>query len=89
MLLLAADSYSLPRSIAQVVDFITPTIQPFAKMVNARRPSSLTPAKRADLSATGPVGCDVVTTPDCLKTLYNITYTPIAPDQNTLGIGKC
>lgn len=46
--------------------------------------------KRKNVGSTaGPVDCDVTTTPDCLKALYNMTYTPKATDRNTFGIGRC
>jgi len=32
-------------------------------------------------------GCDTTIVPNCLKTLYNMTYTPEATDRNTFGIG--
>ena len=32
-------------------------------------------------------GCDTTIVPNCLKTLYNMTYTPKATDRNTFGIG--
>jgi tripeptidyl-peptidase I len=62
-----------------------PTVQHHVKLTNPN--FSLPIAKRAEING-GPVGCDVATTPDCLKALYNMTYTPKATDRNTLGIGK-
>lgn len=81
----AADSYSLPPNIAEVVDIIMPTVQPHLKITNTGYPLPL--RKRADVgSVVGPIGCDIATTPDCLKALYNVTYTPTATDRNTFGI---
>jgi len=34
------------------------------------------------------VGCDTSVTPGCLKTIYNMTYTPKATDKNSFGISK-
>ena len=31
--------------------------------------------------------CDKIITPDCLRALYNINYTPVATDKNTFGVG--
>ena len=32
--------------------------------------------------------CDTQITPDCLRALYAVNYTPVATDQNTYGIGS-
>lgn len=32
--------------------------------------------------------CDQIITPDCLRALYNFSYTPVATDRNSYGIGK-
>jgi tripeptidyl-peptidase-1 len=32
--------------------------------------------------------CDQVITPDCLRALYNFSYTPVATDRNSYGIGE-
>lgn len=32
--------------------------------------------------------CDTMITPDCLRALYSVNYTPVATAQNTYGIGK-
>ncbi|KAG5646730.1 hypothetical protein DXG03_002412 [Asterophora parasitica] len=93
---IVSDSYSLPRSISAVVDFITPTIQPDVKLdevyTHARRQAGPAPeivhAKRA-ASATkpgAPTGCDTLVTPNCLRSLYNITYVPKATNRNTFGV---
>lgn len=31
--------------------------------------------------------CDTMITPDCLRALYSVNYTPVATDKNTYGIG--
>ena len=85
--LAACDSYSLPHDIAEVVDIITPTVQPNVKLTRVNR--LISSGKRAESNGAfnGPIGCDEAITPDCLKALYNMTYTPTATDRNTLGIG--
>lgn len=30
--------------------------------------------------------CDEIITPDCLRALYSVNYTPVATDINTYGI---
>ncbi|KAF8068813.1 subtilisin-like protein [Lyophyllum atratum] len=87
----ACDSYSLPRSISEVVDFITPTVQPNIKLgdIGTHRERSLAArrySKRAPEATDAPTGCDKVVTPDCIKALYNMTYVPKATDRNTFGI---
>lgn len=32
--------------------------------------------------------CDENITPDCLRALYSVNYTPVATDINSYGIGK-
>ena len=32
--------------------------------------------------------CDEMITPDCLRALYSVNYTPVATDVNTFGIGE-
>lgn len=31
--------------------------------------------------------CDTNITPDCLRALYSVNYTPVATDRNSFGIG--
>ncbi|RDB30132.1 Tripeptidyl-peptidase sed1 [Hypsizygus marmoreus] len=86
---IACDSYTLPRSIADVVDIITPTVQPNTKLAEVRRSlphngvSHEREVKRASVAVTG---CDKAVTPDCLKALYNMTYVPQATDRNSMAI---
>ncbi|KAG5636209.1 hypothetical protein H0H81_008767 [Sphagnurus paluster] len=86
---IASGSYSLPRSISDLVDFVTPTIQ---SDVGSDETHAVAPelavlhTKRAAKPA-APTGCDNSVTPDCLRGLYNMTYTPKATAKNSLGIG--
>ena len=32
--------------------------------------------------------CDELITPDCLRALYSVDYTPVATAKNSYGIGK-
>ncbi|TFK38001.1 peptidase S8/S53 domain-containing protein [Crucibulum laeve] len=87
----ACHSYSLPSHVAPHVDFVTPTVQPNVKLSTTRkrfradRPVSLQ-SRASQGSVTAPTGCDTLVVPDCLKALYNMTYTPKATDRNTIGI---
>ncbi|KAG5645670.1 hypothetical protein DXG03_005508 [Asterophora parasitica] len=91
---IVSDSYYLPRSISDVVDFITPTIQPDLRLDEvpsykrrqADPASGVIHAKRAANATGAPTGCDTLVTPDCLRSLYNITYVPKATDRNTFGV---
>lgn len=88
----ACQSYSIPDDVARHVDIITPTVQG-----NNKLSKSLTPAERqfktrqttssAPTTGTGTTECDTAITPECLKVLYNMTYTPQATDRNSFGIG--
>lgn len=93
--MLACDSYSLPRSIAEVVDIVTPTVQPNVNLADlqsnamSRRSLDHQKASRgAVVNSTAPTGCDTNVTPDCLRALYNMTYTPQATDKNSFAIGE-
>ncbi|KAF8889616.1 peptidase S8/S53 domain-containing protein [Infundibulicybe gibba] len=53
----------------------------------ARRPTSAGANQLpTSISAKSQTGCDVAVTPDCLRSLYNMTYTPRATDRNSFGI---
>ncbi|KAG5633905.1 hypothetical protein H0H81_004466, partial [Sphagnurus paluster] len=85
---IASGSYSLPRSISDLVDFVTPTIQSDVGLDESQAVASklgVLHTKRATKPA-APTGCDTSVTPDCLRGLYNMTYTPKATAKNSLGI---
>ena len=55
------------------------------------RPISLakTNGKKAAItSGTSLANCDQQITPDCLRALYNFTFTPQAASKNSYGIGR-
>lgn len=101
--MIACSEYSLPERIAEHVEMVTPTIQPNVKLVTLASPVNGAPKsiyrqtsehgqnlKTRSINTTPPgslEGCDTTIVPNCLKTLYNITYTPNATDRNTFGIG--
>ncbi|KJA23155.1 hypothetical protein HYPSUDRAFT_201701 [Hypholoma sublateritium FD-334 SS-4] len=93
----ACHNYSIPAYIAPHIDFVLPTVQPNTRLVKvqnrdgfARR--QLSPAPNVNPTTIGLngslVGCDTLVVPGCLKTLYNVTYTPNATDRNTFGIAS-
>jgi tripeptidyl-peptidase-1 len=76
------------------VDIVTPTVQPDVDLAtiqdaaNRRRSLNRPKARGAIVNYTAPVGCDTNITPDCLRALYNMTYTPQATDKNSFGVGE-
>ncbi|KAF8155864.1 subtilisin-like protein [Crassisporium funariophilum] len=96
---IACHEYSLPAGIAGHIEMVTPTVQPGVKLATPAplrpRSSSLLDHRaqlstalqaRATSSPASLEGCDTTIVPSCLKTLYNMTYTPNATDRNTFGI---
>ncbi|EHK50837.1 hypothetical protein TRIATDRAFT_145909 [Trichoderma atroviride IMI 206040] len=93
------DEYSLPDEISQHIDFITPGVvfAPVKSSSNVekresksiRRPSRKMPANIAQLLAANPVvtsSCGTAITPQCIKSMYNITAGTSAISSNALGI---
>ncbi|KAF2667833.1 subtilisin-like protein [Microthyrium microscopicum] len=91
----SCDEYSLHNSIAQHVDFVTPTTG-FAFSSNKGK---LRKRKQSEWSKpqikpyTGSLlvldelgSCDLALTPACIKALYNIPNATLAQDTNELGI---
>jgi len=88
-------NYSLPAQVAEHVDFVVPTVQQNIKLVKSsnkqRSLSRRNPLRKRAGSAipSGSLaGCDTAVVPSCLKTLYNMSYTPKATDRNTFAIGS-
>ena len=82
---LRTTQYSVPDSLAQHIDFITPTTY-FGKTTAMAPTMFHSPVKRgADLDAS----CSQLITPKCLKELYNVgTYTPLATSGSKIGFGS-
>lgn len=90
-------SYSLPRSLHDHVDVITPTTM-FGTMRAMKSTAFIQkdapkPAIDDGVTVTGPSGfavptsCNNAITPDCLRQLYGTAnYTPAATDTNSIGI---
>ncbi|THH03313.1 hypothetical protein EW146_g10467 [Bondarzewia mesenterica] len=93
--------YSVPNHVREHVDLIKPTVHfnnraPIREPVNQKRSHS---RLGMPLSSTGPKtngvkvtitpaleNCDETITPDCLRALYSVNYTPVATAKNTYGI---
>jgi tripeptidyl-peptidase I len=91
-------SYSLPRSLHDHIDVVTPTTY-FGTMRAMRSTAFLqpappiVPAAETDLSFDGPSGfsipasCNTTITPDCLMRLYGTYgYKPVSTKKNKIGI---
>lgn len=92
------EKYHLPEHVAEHVDLITPTLhfdvhtigkrsidrsigQPGAGIVN---PKVMEEGVRW---STKQASCAKQITPDCIRQLYNFTYTPVAAENNSIAIG--
>ncbi|KAL7905061.1 peptidase S8/S53 domain-containing protein [Trichoderma velutinum] len=96
---IGTDEYSLPKEISQHVDFITPGVV-FAPVKTStkkekrghksiRRPSKPIPAHIAQILAANPLAtstCGSAITPQCIKSMYNITAGTSAISSNALGV---
>lgn len=100
---LGCHSYSVPEHIRGHIDIILPTVQfdpraPSSDNIKRKRferqgmPGSglRTGPKTNGVKVTvtpSLENCDVNITPDCLRALYSIDYTPVATEKNSYGIG--
>ncbi|KAM0262586.1 hypothetical protein ACHAQJ_001631 [Trichoderma viride] len=96
---IGTDEYTLPNEISQHVDFITPGVI-FAPVKTSskaekreqksiRQPSKPLPAHVAAILAANPLAtstCGTAITPQCIKSMYNITAGTSAISTNALGI---
>ena len=77
--------YSVPDRIAKHIDLISPTTY-FGK-TTAQAPAR--PAGSSQLSSRqAGQGCGSLITPDCLKQIYDIQYTPSGKTNSTIGFGS-
>ncbi|EIN12224.1 subtilisin-like protein [Punctularia strigosozonata HHB-11173 SS5] len=98
---ISCPSYSVPEQIREHVDLITPTVhfnhvmrsEPLHKRSGdgsrMGQPSAHTgPKTNGQKVKITPnlATCDQFITPDCLRALYNVHYTPIATKKNSYGI---
>ncbi|KDQ07914.1 hypothetical protein BOTBODRAFT_166414 [Botryobasidium botryosum FD-172 SS1] len=97
---IACTSYSVPHKIKQHVDFIMPTVHFDAKVRRddpdvpvARSGAKLSPdattvaPAAAAAAATDLETCDVITTPDCLRALYEFaSYKQRRSRENSYGV---
>ena len=82
---LRTSEYSVPDSLAKHIDLITPTTY-FGKTV-AHVPTRQG-ASRELSSRQASQGCASTVTPDCLKQIYDIEYTPTSKTNSTIGFGS-
>ena len=83
----------MPRHLQDHVDLIKPTVHfnhrlvpnALLKRTGGSGPKLLSMPQGTLSSLTN---CDQVITPDCLRALYKINYTPRSTDKNTFGIGN-
>lgn len=96
--------YSVPEHVREHLDIIKPTVH-FAQRLTPRNPVKRSferigmpgttfqggPKTNGNLVKITPVleNCDEAITPDCLRALYSINYTPVATHKNSFGIGEC
>ncbi|KAH9213779.1 peptidase S8/S53 domain-containing protein [Leptodontidium sp. 2 PMI_412] len=96
---LACDSYGVPQSVRSHIDFITPTVHlttrksKKARDLTKSHDLSLHPVKTSSLATSDLrikdkdlTVCDKLTTPDCLRALYNMPEGKTANPKNTYGI---
>jgi len=100
--LVACEEYHLPQHISDHVDFVLPSVH-FDAKIKRRSGNEPEPARAVGQPGVGITPktagtisqqveseldqCDEYITPICLRTLYNLTYTPVATDKNSYGIG--
>ncbi|KAJ8581127.1 subtilisin-like protein [Rhizopogon salebrosus TDB-379] len=92
----ACDSYHLPEHVVPHVDFVTPTIHFDAKLrkrdqntrISIAQPGRSTPKSAGEVEKVlGSLeDCDKQITPLCLRTLYGLSYEPVATDKNSFGV---
>ena len=89
-------NYSLPKYLQQHVDFIHLNDRPVSSALQKRtgrrglHSSSSIPKM---IGSPGPIthslqNCSGQITPDCVRALYKIDYTPCSTDNNSFGIGS-
>ncbi|KAL0952091.1 hypothetical protein HGRIS_008726 [Hohenbuehelia grisea] len=85
---MGCDSYSVPLHIKEHIDIIIPTIHSGTLRQHAGAPNRRNRKRALDLDLALPIGpnCTSIMTPDCLRKLYNINYTPRATANNSFGV---
>jgi tripeptidyl-peptidase-1 len=91
----------LPEHVVPHVDLVTPTID-FSAVIGKRTGQNSEPARNVGQPGVGITPkkaglvsnvkaeiatCDQQITPNCLRALYNLVYTPVATSRNSFGIG--
>ncbi|KAK4176196.1 peptidase S8/S53 domain-containing protein [Triangularia setosa] len=86
-------AYSVPDEVAAHIDLVQPTTrfgQPVAKRSTIFELHHLdaAAADKIKLAAGTAEGCNLTITPDCLKWLYDIKYTPTDSVENTIAFAS-
>ncbi|KAF8194430.1 subtilisin-like protein [Mycena galopus ATCC 62051] len=89
-------SYSVPAHVQEHIDLIKPTVQfnhrapPTPRSNRKRSTPPVTTLKTTGVKVHQELSsldtCDEMITPDCLRALYNLHYTPRETKKNTFGI---
>jgi tripeptidyl-peptidase-1 len=97
---IACEEYYLPEHVVPHVDLVTPTID-FSAVIGKRTGQNSEPARNVGQPGVGITPkkaglvsnvkaeiatCDQQITPNCLRALYNLVYTPVATSRNSFGI---
>ncbi|KAH9945133.1 subtilisin-like protein [Epithele typhae] len=95
------DGYTLPETIAEHVDFVSPSTNFNLPSLSAtrygKRAASISqaahesgapkiPVSAAQLKELEATGCDQAVTLDCLRALYNFDYTLVTGNQNNVSV---
>ncbi|KAH7928646.1 subtilisin-like protein [Leucogyrophana mollusca] len=94
---IACESYHLPAHVAPHVDFVTPTIHFDVPLSKRASPDT---ASGDSINAFGPKtsgeivsdisgdlkDCHTTMTPDCVRALYGIKYTPVSGGKNSFAV---
>jgi len=93
---LASKSYSLPASVADYIDLVTPSTSfaytPFKRNRRVHKPESkanrdLASAQVKEAAAINSSACDSNQTPTCIRNLYNMTsFKPKMDKVNSIGV---
>ncbi|KAK4112802.1 hypothetical protein N656DRAFT_694813, partial [Canariomyces notabilis] len=83
--LLRALSYTIPAWMRDYIDFPTKLSPSPASTTTSRKPVDI-PTTSASPDPEPMYPCFPVTLPDCIRKLYNITYTPSAPSPVRFGV---
>jgi tripeptidyl-peptidase-1 len=79
--------YSVPEDVAQHINLVQPTTR-FAAIRAAHETVKEMGIVALAVNAAAPVNCDTAITPDCLKQLYKINYTPDVKSGSKVAVAS-